>query len=421
MSTQLASNGGLSADYKWPEEGLTHIPDWVYTSDDIYAREVERIFRGATWNFVGFESEIPNSGDFRRSHVGPVPVIVSRAEDGSIHVMENRCRHRGAEFCRELRGNNPEFMCPYHQWTYNLKGELIGVPFRRGVKKQGGMPKDFKLEEHGLLKLNVTTRGGVIFASFDHAMEPLEDYLGAEILKDFDATFDGRKIKIMGYWRNSIRGNWKLYHENLKDPYHATLLHTYLVTFNLMVAGQRSTMIADPTGRHGTMASAKGDLDHKVKEDSKGEMKKYEEGYSLNDDRVVRFRPEFDSEWTVTMQTIWPNMIVQRELNTLGIRQIVPKGPNEFDMYWVMFGYECDDAEMIDLRLCQANLMGPAGYLGAEDNEAIAFVQDGFKNSVTKTGVVALEPEREGSTDSLISEAAIRAMYRHYSQVMGLA
>jgi anthranilate 1,2-dioxygenase large subunit len=417
----MTANGALGDRYVWPAEGLTHIPDWIYTSDEIYDVEIERIFKGATWNFVGFEAEIPNPGDFRRSYVGPVPVIVSRADDGTVHVMENRCRHRGAEFCRELRGNTRDFMCPYHQWTYGLDGGLIAVPFRRGIKGVGGMPKDFDMAAHGLVKLNVTARGGVIFASFSDTVEPLEDYLGPEIVKDFDATFDGRAIRVMGYWRNSIRGNWKLYHENLKDPYHATLLHTYLVTFGLMVAGQRSVMIADATGRHGTMASARGDEDAEAKAESIAEMKKYEEGYRLNDDRVIRFRPEFDSEWSVTMQTIWPNLIVQRELNTLGIRQIVPKGPQSFDMYWVMFGYECDDAEMNDLRLCQANLMGPAGFLGAEDNEAIAFVQDGFRRGHTKTGIVALEPDNDtGTTHSLISDTAIRAMYRYYRDVMGL-
>jgi anthranilate 1,2-dioxygenase large subunit len=414
------SHGALTEKYVWPEEGLMRVPDWVYTSDEIYDLEVERIFKGPTWNFVGFEAEIPNVGDFRRSFVGPVPVIVSRANDGSIHVMENRCRHRGAEFCRELRGNTPEFMCPYHQWTYDLTGKLIGVPFRRGIQGAGGMPEDFDMAAHGLVALNVTTRGGVIFASFSDTVEPLEEYLSPEILTDFDAVFDGREIRIMGYWRNLIRGNWKLYHENLKDPYHATLLHTYLVTFGLMVAGQRSEMIADPSGRHGTMASAKGDEDAEAKAASVGEMKKFEADYRLNDDRVVSFRPEFDSEWTVTMQTIWPNLIVQRELNTLGIRQIVPRGPQAFDMYWVMFGYTDDDEDMNNLRLCQANLMGPAGFLGAEDNEAIAFVQDGFRRGHTKMGVVAMDPEKEGTSSSLISESAIRAMYRHWRGVMGL-
>ena len=407
-------------ELKWPEAGLTRIPDWVYTSDEIFEREQERIFRGPTWNFVGFEAEIPNPGDFRRSYVGTVPVILCRAEDGSVNVMENRCRHRGAEFCRELKGNNPEFMCPYHQWLYNLKGALIGVPFRRGIKGQGGMPKDFKLEDNGLVKLKVARRGGVVFASFDPDVEPLEEYLSPRIQEDFDVTFDGRKLEILGYWRNRQRGNWKLYHENLKDPYHATLLHTYLLTFGLMIAGQKSAMVADPTGRHGTMASAKGDVNQEELSASVGEMKKYESEYELEDGRVVDFRPEFDSPWSVTMMTIWPNLIVQRELNTLGLRQIVPRGPHEFDMFWTMFGYEDDDAEIRDLRLCQANLMGPAGYLGAEDNEAIAFVQDGMRRTVASDGLVALDAEVEGTSTNLISESAIRAMYRHYCGVMGL-
>ncbi len=149
-------------------------------------------------------------------------------------------------------------------------------------------------------------------------------------------------------------------------------------------------------------------------------MRKYEEGYSLEDDRAIRFQPEFDSEWTVTMQTIWPNLIVQRELNTLGIRQIVPKGPNAFDMYWVMFGFTCDTPALTELRLCQANLMGPAGYLGAEDNEAIAFVQDGVRHSVSDRGYVQLEPGVEGTSSNIVSEAAIRGMYRHYAETMGL-
>ena len=53
-------------------------------------------------------------------------------------------------------------------------------------------------------------------------------------------VFDGRKLRILGYYRNELPGNWKLYHENLKDPYHATLLHSFLVTFGLMVAGNKS-------------------------------------------------------------------------------------------------------------------------------------------------------------------------------------
>ena len=240
--------------------GLTEIPDWVYTSPAIYAREVERIFHGRTWNFVALEAEIPNAGDFKRSFVGPTPVVVSRDTDGSVHVFENRCSHRGVEFCRKQRGNATELVCPYHNWSYDLKGNLQGIPFKRGIKGVGGgMPKDFRNEEHNPRKLRVAILHGVVFASFKEDVEPLENYLTPEILKDFEVVFKGRQLKVLGFYRNELPGNWKMYHENLKDPYHATLLHSFLVSFGLLVAGSKNAMIACPVGRHGTMAAAKPD------------------------------------------------------------------------------------------------------------------------------------------------------------------
>ncbi len=411
-----------SFDYKWPGDSLQYVPDWVYTSPEIYQREIERIFKGPTWNFVALEAEIPNTGDYKRSFVGATPVVVSRDTDGSVHVFENRCAHRGAEFCRSQRGNTKEFVCPYHQWSYDLKGNLQGIPFKRGLKNEGGgMPKDFRNEDHGLLKLDVTLLHGVVFASFSKDVEPIADYLSPEILKDFEVVFKGRKLKILGYYRNELPGNWKLYHENLKDPYHATLLHSFLVTFGLLVAGSKNGMIADPTGRHGTLASAKPDSMEGVVDDaSKKEMRGYREDFKLADGRFLEYVREFDSPWSVTMQTIWPNLIVQRELNTLGIRHIVPNGPHSMIMLWTMFGYEGDSEEMTRHRLRQGNLMGPAGFLGLEDNEAIKFVQEGVRRSPSDRGVLKLGGDTTGTTKSLIDESAIRAMYGHYRKAMGL-
>jgi anthranilate 1,2-dioxygenase large subunit len=120
------------------------------------------------------------------------------------------------------------------------------------------------------------------------------------------------------------------------------------------------------------------------------------------------------------MQTIWPNLIVQRELNTLGVRHIVPRGPDEFLMIWTMFGYEGDSEEMTRHRLRQGNLMGPAGFLGIEDNEAMRFVQQGMERSRSEESVVALGGSEEGTTEHIITEAAIRSLYRHYRDVMDL-
>ena len=410
-----------SFDYKWPEGGLQYIPDWIYTSPEIYQREIQRIFQGPTWNFVALEAEIPNPGDYKRSYVGPTPVVVARDTDGSVHVFENRCAHRGAEFCRSQRGNTKEFVCPYHQWSYDLQGNLHGVPFKRGVKGEGGgMPKDFRNEEHGLLKLNVTVLHGVVFASFSKEVEPIEQYLGPEILKDFEVVFKGRKLRILGYYRNELPGNWKLYHENLKDPYHATLLHSFLVTFGLMVAGSKNGMIADASGRHGTLASAKPENVAAAVGAVKSEMRAYREDFKLADGRFLEYVREFDSPWSVTMQTIWPNLIVQRELNTLGIRHIVPNGPHSQIMLWTMFGYETDDEEMTRHRLRQGNLMGPSGFLGLEDNEAIKFVQEGLRRSPSEQGIVKLGGTTLGSTSAVIDEAAIRGMYDHYRKAMDL-
>jgi len=198
----------IAQSYAWPAEGDTRIPDWVYTDQAVYEREVERIFHGRTWNYVALEAEIPNPGDFIRSHVGPTPVVVSRADEGTIAVFENRCSHRAAEFCRELSGNVREFICPYHQCTYDLKGKLRAVPFRRGVGGRGGMPQDFRIADHGPRRLAVTTHRGVVFASYANDMESLADYLGPEVLREFEATFDGRALKILGHCRHTLP--WQL-------------------------------------------------------------------------------------------------------------------------------------------------------------------------------------------------------------------
>lgn len=405
----------------WPGDDNTAVPDWIYTSPEVYQREIERIFHGRSWNYVALEAEVANPGDYKRSFVGPTPVVVSRDAAGALHVFENRCAHRGVEFCRQHRGNAKEFVCPYHSWSYDLAGNLQGIPFKRGLKGAGGgMPKDFRNDEHGLKKLKVEVYEGVVFASYAADVEPVADYLSPEIRRDFDVVFKGRRLRILGYYRNELPGNWKLYHENLKDPYHATLLHSFLVTFGLLVAGSKSAMIADPSGRHGTMASAKPDNVAAIVDDgAKKEMRAFREDLKLADDRFLDYIREFDSPWSVTMQTVWPNLIVQRELNTLGVRHIVPNGPHSMIMHWTMFGYENDSEEMTRHRLRQGNLMGPSGFLGLEDNEAIKFMQEGVRRSTSDRGVLKLGGATEGTTQSLIDESAIRAMYRHYRAAMG--
>ena len=89
-------------DPSWPAEGNSRVPFWAYTREDLYQKELDRIFYTGHWCYVGLEAEIPNPGDFRRTVVGERSVIMVRDPDGSINVVENVCAHRGMRFCRNV-------------------------------------------------------------------------------------------------------------------------------------------------------------------------------------------------------------------------------------------------------------------------------------------------------------------------------
>src|SRR6266513_2467138 len=148
----------LSADpasRAWPSEGLARVPYWIYQDEDVYRREQERIYRGDAWNFLGLEAELPEKGDFKTTFVGEMPVVVTRDESGAIRCFENRCAHRGALLCLADRGNAKEIACVYHNWTYDLRGDLTAVAFRRGVQGKGGMPLDADPESQAPRKFRV--------------------------------------------------------------------------------------------------------------------------------------------------------------------------------------------------------------------------------------------------------------------------
>ncbi len=401
----------------WPAEGICRVPLWVYSDPAIYAREQERIFGGRSWCYVGLAAEVPNPGDFRRTTIGEKPVVLTRDRTGQLNVIANRCAHRGVELCRERSGNLAELVCPYHQWTYDLKGNLVAVPFRRGVRKRGGMPDDFALEDHGLQTLAVTERHGVVFASFDREMPAFEDYVGPTMLPYFDRLFDGRALRILGYMRQRIRSNWKLMFENIKDPYHASLLHVFLVTFGLFRADQPSEVKMDATGRHAALISSRGE---QRASEATAEMKSFLSDFKLNDPRLIEPVKEFAGDATVVMQTIWPNLIVQQQSNTLATRQIVTRGTDVFDLIWTFFGYDDDDADMTLRRLRQANLMGPSGLVSIDDSEMMELGHAGARHYPGAAAVLEMGGREVHDEPHMVTETTVRGFYRYYREVMGL-
>jgi len=404
----------------WEDGGSSRIPFHAYTDEDIYRRELERFFYAGHWCYVALEAEIPNPGDFKRTAVGERSVIVTRAADGEIHVVENVCAHRGVRFCRERFGNRKDFTCPYHQWNYDLKGNLVGVPFRRGVKLDGkvngGMPPDFDPRDHGLTRLKIATRHGVVFASFDHEVPPLEDYLGPTILRYFDRVFDGRGLTILGYSRQRIPGNWKLMQENIKDPYHPGLLHTWFVTFGLWRADNRSELKMDEHFRHAAMISTRGSGG---RGDVTSGVSSFKDQMRLHDDRFLDVVQE---DWwggpTAVMMTLFPSVIIQQQVNSVSTRHIQPNGHGSFDFVWTHFGFADDSEEMTRRRLRQANLFGPAGFVSADDGEVIEFSQEGFAQKPWHRTIAELGGRDTADADHMVTETLIRGMYAYWRRVM---
>jgi len=163
----------------WPQNDYSRVPYSVYHDPDLYQLEMERVFRGRCWSYLAFEAEVPKPGDFRTTWVGDTPVVVSRNDDGQLHAFVNRCSHRGAQIVREVSGHcKTDHVCIYHRWCYSKKGELIGVPFRRGLQGQGGMPADFDMQAHHPKALRLANYHGVLFGTFSEDAEPIESYLG---------------------------------------------------------------------------------------------------------------------------------------------------------------------------------------------------------------------------------------------------
>ena len=421
-SQQVHSSIDQIDQFEWPFKDTSHVPFEVYTNLEIYKEELNRFYYKNHWCYVGLEAEIPNAGDFKRTVIGERSVILVRGQNSEIYVVENVCAHRGMQFCRESHGNKKEFVCPYHQWNYSLKGDLQGVPFRRGVKKdgqvQGGMPKEFNPSENHLTQLKVATRGGVVFASFDHEIESLEEFLGEDMLTYFDRLFDGRELAILGYNRQKIPGNWKLMQENIKDPYHPGLLHTWFVTYGLWRADNESKLLMDKHHRHAAMISRRGNAGVKSQEVTAG-VTTFKDTMQIQDKRLIDIVEE---PWwngpTAVMLTLFPSVIIQQQVNSVSTRHIQPNGHGSFDFVWTHFGFKDDSEEMTQRRLIQANLFGPAGFVSADDGEVIELSQKGFEQKPSHRALVQLGGYSVENTDHMVTETLIRGMYQYWRKVM---
>ena len=198
----------------------------VYTSPALFEMEMRRIFE-SSWVYAAHESQIPEPGDFVTARLGNQPVIVSRDSSGQVHVLLNRCRHRGSIVCRLSAGRARQFVCPYHSWTYGLDGTL------QQFAQKEGYPPDLDRSALALHRApSVATYRGLIFARLSGDGDSLEQRLG-DARRYIDLWVERSPVGEIRVTRAAHRlmyaGNWKFQMDNGVDGYHGNYVHSSFI------------------------------------------------------------------------------------------------------------------------------------------------------------------------------------------------
>lgn len=401
-------------------ETLTRVPYWVFQTAETYRQEQERIFQGPSWHYLALEVELPEPGDFRVTKIGETSVVVTRDDDGEIYAFENRCAHRGALICLDNHGKGKkDFSCVYHAWTYDRQGNLRGIAFKDGIKGKGGMPESFRMEEHGPRKLRIAILHGLIFGSFSEEVPPIGEYLGDEICARIERVLGGRKPVVLGRVTQALPNNWKLYMENVKDSYHASILHLFFTTFELNRLSLKGGIIVDESGGHHVSYSAIDTTVQKDVEYSKQQLRSESE-YKLADPSLLQGFDEYHDGVTLQILSVFPTFVLQQIQNAVAVRQIVPRAVDKTDLNWTYLGFADDTAEQRLVRMKQNNLVGPAGYISMEDGCVGGFVQRGIAGASEEEAILEMGGSQAQSSESRVTEASVRGFWKAYRSNMGM-
>ena len=417
MPDTIAPSQTIDIPRHWPE-GISRIPYWLYQDADVARLEQRKIFEGPAWHYLCLEVEIENKGDFRTTQIGEMPVVVVRGDNGAIHAFENRCAHRGALIAFTNSGNVKDFTCVYHAWRYDLEGNLCSVAFQRGVNGKGGMPADFQMKDHGPRKLRAEAIGGLVFGTVDPAAPSLEDYLSPPIVAKIKRVFN-RKLEVIGRYTQPLPNNWKLYAENIRDTYHASLLHMFFTTFRITRFTQAGGVTISEDGAHhasATIGKVEGSDDAYKQQGIRSD----DDEMRLSDPSFLEAEAEFGDDIQLQNVALFPATMLQQIHNSIAVRQTVPRGIDKMDLNWTFLGFADDSPALRRKRLRQANLAGPAGFVSMEDGCIGGFVQRGAAAAPDEDAVLEMGGRDHESMATRATEASVRGFWTAYRRLTGL-
>lgn len=405
------------------EEGRVHKS--LYSDPEIFEEELDKVFNN-TWVFVGHETEVPEVGSFKTTWIGRQSIILSRDRKMHLHVLQNRCRHRGATLCEGRKGKTKAFTCPYHGWGYSLDGALRALP------KQEEYDGVFNKDELPLESLRVETYQGLVFATYRDDIESLEDFLGGakKWIDLFVKQGGGYPLKVLGEHRFNFPGNWKIQLENTTDAYHFPIIHKSFVsslddaTQDVFDFLDGEGFVEDLGNGHSVMVmipelvDLEKDLDQPIPERfEKLASELRAEGRSEDEvKKLVRA-----AHGTGFNLNLFPNVSCSMAF----FRVLRPVSVGETEIQHVALGGDGAPAPFNRKRMrLHEHFQGPMGFGTPDDGEAWERVHKGSQSGkdgwiLVNRGMHNLHQSEDGNVAGAVcSETGMRGAYREYKKMM---
>ncbi len=400
----------------------------VYLRLDIFEEEIDNIFHRG-WVYVGHASEIPAAGDYRLARIGRQSVIMTRDEEGEIHLLMNRCTHRANAVCQSERGNANAFRCAYHGWTFRNNGELIGVTYPKRYDEA------FCKADFGLRHVpRVGIYRGFIFGSLSPEGMDFDDYLVAPVKAQLDLFTDlspeGEIDLRAGTHKYGYHANWKFQYENSMDGYHPNFTHQTFIDAIRKRTGNRLDLYTDESsGLSRDFGNGHSMLDRRP----------YSQHMGNNQSRITATTPA-DADYLAQMEARYgkarteellvaggTHMAVFPNLILIGshIRVVHPIATDRTEVYLYPARLKgvSDEANAVRLRAHEL-FYGPGGSGAPDDLEMFERNQVGLSAQVDPWLVLArgLGKEWRDEDGSLVGqmtdELLQRAFWRHWKAVL---
>jgi len=362
------------------EKGDYRLHRSVFTDEEIFDLEMKHIFEG-NWVYIGHESQIAEKNDYMTTFIGRQSIIISRDRNNELNAFINSCTHRGAQLCRNKKGNKSTYTCPFHGWTYSNAGKLLKVK----DQEEGGYPDSFNKD--GCLKLQKIARfesyRGFLFGSLSDDVVSLEDHLGGSnkiIDMMVDQSEKGLEV-IKGSSTYTLDGNWKVQIENGADGYHVSTVHWNYVATNNHRKESNAIKPQDGT-KFGKLGGGVYNFEHgHIIVWSKWEDPTTRPNYSHLEEYTQKFGKDY-AEWMVSSSRnlgIYPNVYLMDQFSTQ-IRIVRPISVNKTEITIFCIAPIGESAENRALRIRQyEDFFNATGMATPDDLEEFRACQVGFE------------------------------------------